>query len=629
MPGYFQDRCASYHGDATATLACVMKTNLLRLRPTTFSVRILAWMGLISLLPLAIMAGQGYHCARQAVLDSATNHRLTIAAGRASHLADWVAERRSDISMLAADPRLMTPDPGGDPELQATLDRFQRRIPAFEAVVLLDREGRRLAASSVAPDRDEEEEFEEARALLEEDEERAVGAFHLHQDRSVGLHFVQRIGSPGRPPRYLTLALILSPALDPILRSPGGLGRSERVLLLSRDAILVAATPGTVPAERIGRWVAPLRPGASEARNRGAPATLLEEPYRSCEGSAVLAAVAPVEGSEWSVIVEVDRTEALGWLGVLRTRALATALGTAIVVLWLAAHIAGQLAEPLAELARSARQVSEGRRGTRMRDGDTPEAREVGRAFNQMMDDLQAAEARLVRTASLAAMGEMITSIVHEMRNPLSSIRLNLQALEPLARDDPTYRAMAEIAATQVRRLELMLEGLLSYGKPIELEAAPVSARDVVQEVEAALAARMARPDAAISFRDNTGGERVSADRERLVQALSNLVQNAIEACESEDEGEAGADRIRITASRAGTGGLRLVVADRGPGLPAAARDQLFQPFFTTRAQGTGLGLANVRKIVELHGGSVGASNREGGGAFFWMVIPRQEAGTP
>ncbi len=330
----------------------------------------------------------------------------------------------------------------------------------------------------------------------------------------------------------------------------------------------------------------------------------------------ILRSAAAVPGTGWLLGAEADPDEALAWLGTLRRRAIATGTITLVLLVGVAYGIARALGRPLRELARVASHVRGGRTEERLGPMRGAEAEAVRRAFNRMLDDLREKQRELVRSATLASVGELSSSIVHEMRNPLSSIKMNLQALRPLAESDPGYRELADIAWDQLGRVECMLDDLLKYGRPVELHDEPITFRELADSALPVVADAARVKGVRIDVDDGLDGHRFEVDREQMTRALTNLLLNAVQAAPPGGE-------VRFSAHpHAEDGRVVIEVADSGPGLAREAADRLFRPFFTTKPDGTGLGLANVKKIVELHDGTVSAGNRPGGGAVFAVTLP-------
>ena len=240
-------------------------------------------------------------------------------------------------------------------------------------------------------------------------------------------------------------------------------------------------------------------------------------------------------------------------------------------------------------------------------------------------DDVTAREdarEKLVHSERLAAIGRLAAQITHEIRNPLSSIGLNIELLGddvPLLPADRQQEAQAILDAVlmEVRRLTEITEGYLRFARlPTatrqEHDVADLCA-DLVAFVQGEAAARGVNLELHVP-RDATLPA-VAVDRDRLRQALLNLVRNGIDAA-----GEGGT--VRLDVRPAQRGGLDVVVSDNGPGVPLAQREQIFAPFFTTRTDGTGLGLVVAREIAREHGGDVAVDDSDLGGAAFIVHLP-------
>jgi signal transduction histidine kinase len=185
--------------------------------------------------------------------------------------------------------------------------------------------------------------------------------------------------------------------------------------------------------------------------------------------------------------------------------------------------------------------------------------------------------------------------------------------------EDPTHAELAEIASEQVARLETMLTELLGYGKPLQLQPTEIRFADIAQDVIGLTRTEAEEGEVSVSVEDRTGGESIFADREQIRRALTNLVLNAVQASPRRGRVVLGAEPLTESTDQ-----MRLFVTDEGRGIGSEEADRLFHPFFTTRDEGTGLGLANVKKIAECHGGRPFARNRPTGGALFGIDLPRR-----
>jgi signal transduction histidine kinase len=227
-----------------------------------------------------------------------------------------------------------------------------------------------------------------------------------------------------------------------------------------------------------------------------------------------------------------------------------------------------------------------------------------------------ALEEQLRLKDALAQLGELTAGLAHEFRNGLSTIHGYARLLDPTVLPAPqsTY---AEGLRAETQTLGTMVTNFLNFARPERLSLLPLALEPVVRK-----AVQDVDPEGAAVVVAGDFGE-VDGDEALLRQAFSNLVRNALEACR-----EAGiAPRVDVRGSTTDDGVIEVTVSDNGPGLPATGRDRLFQPFFTTRQEGTGLGLALVLKFIVTHNGQVRAGDRPGGGALFSVRLPARGHG--
>jgi signal transduction histidine kinase len=230
---------------------------------------------------------------------------------------------------------------------------------------------------------------------------------------------------------------------------------------------------------------------------------------------------------------------------------------------------------------------------------------------------VQQLEEQLRLKESLAAVGEMTAGIAHEFRNGLATIHGYSKLLDP-ASLPPNYRAYVEGIRAEAISLGEIVNNFLNFARPTQLTIAPVDIRALCEraadEVRTDVVAHGGRVDVQGQFAEMSGDEVL------LRQAFSNLLRNAVEACvqASVPEPHIVVDGVVDHARRTCT----ISVDDNGPGIPSDARERIFQPFFTRKRQGTGLGLALVQKIVVSHNGRVTAGASPAGGARLQVVLP-------
>ena len=238
--------------------------------------------------------------------------------------------------------------------------------------------------------------------------------------------------------------------------------------------------------------------------------------------------------------------------------------------------------------------------------------------------ELRDANEQLARSRRLAALGEMAAGIAHEVRNPLSSIRLYARMLEQDLAARPAEAATACKIAQAVRGLDAVVGDVLVFAR--ELRARPTEVDAAALFTRALEACQGERP---LAVRVEREGDNATlfVDPILLNQALVNVIRNALQAMESCPHPRGG-HTLTLAAGpsprRDEPWHTTLTITDTGPGIDPAAVDRMFNPFFTTRATGTGLGLAIVHRIVDAHAGRVTASPRAGAirGATFELSFP-------
>ncbi len=212
-----------------------------------------------------------------------------------------------------------------------------------------------------------------------------------------------------------------------------------------------------------------------------------------------------------------------------------------------------------------------------------------------------------IRSERLAAAGSLAAGVAHEIRNPLNAIALAAQRIERRHPEEEGCRLFAGRIRSEVGRLEEILKGFLDFARPSTGSREPVDLLDLAREVVHVLEVEAAARDVDLHVAPGAGTVRAVVDREAIRRAIVNLVRNAVEASERK-----GRVELRVES---GGGRARIHVIDTGRGIDPDLGERAFDPFVTTRAEGTGLGLALVRRIAEEHGGRVSLTTRPEGGA--------------
>jgi len=229
----------------------------------------------------------------------------------------------------------------------------------------------------------------------------------------------------------------------------------------------------------------------------------------------------------------------------------------------------------------------------------------------------------LRRSQTMAAMGALVAGVAHEVRNPLFSLTATVDALEAELRDRPEFVELAGLLRSQVARLTQLMRDLLDYGKPSGLSLVTVSAGEPLRLAVRACATLAASKGVELATQVAPALPAVRVDVARLQQVFENLIANAVQHAPP-------GTRVRLAAlSTQGEDGpaATFQVEDEGPGILESDLPRLFEPFFSRRKGGTGLGLPIVQRIVEAHGGLVTAANGARGGALFTVTVPAAPPG--
>lgn len=232
------------------------------------------------------------------------------------------------------------------------------------------------------------------------------------------------------------------------------------------------------------------------------------------------------------------------------------------------------------------------------------------------LTELAALQQQIQLKENLAALGELSAGIAHEFKNALATISGYAQMLRADA-TTPDVSDHAQRILEQTQNVTRVVTEFLKYARPLEVTDEPVSLAPLVERVRSAISDAMPQ----VQVRAEGNFEEVNGDESLLRQAILNLARNAAEACLDSPGGGCVILRGEVARSE-GPGVQRLVILDNGPGIAPDAASKLFLPFFTTKATGTGLGLAVVQKIIVQHGGRVEAESRPEGGAAFIVTLP-------
>ncbi|BBO86214.1 hypothetical protein DSCO28_67800 [Desulfosarcina ovata subsp. sediminis] len=227
-------------------------------------------------------------------------------------------------------------------------------------------------------------------------------------------------------------------------------------------------------------------------------------------------------------------------------------------------------------------------------------------------------EKKVREAERMATIGQITASLSHEIRNPLSAIKLNLQVLKKNAMLKGNDERRLDISVQEVKRLERILQELLDFAKPLDLHPQPEDIQVLMYHCTELLDEKFKQKSIRVRFEQDVAMPKVPLDAQRFQQAVMNLLFNAIDASP-----EGGTVRIAVgIAWRNGQRYAAIRICDEGPGIPTELKGEILKPFFTTKTQGTGLGLTNTDRVVKEHGGWLEIDDTVSAGVAFTLMMP-------
>ncbi len=321
------------------------------------------------------------------------------------------------------------------------------------------------------------------------------------------------------------------------------------------------------------------------------------------------------------VVVACERTPLDRRLGRLRREFLLLGGAAALLAGLLGGYLAGRATRPLEELIRAVDAIGAGEADYTFAGAARDEFGELAGAFSRMHRSLALQRQRSLAVERVAAWSEVARHVAHEVKNPLVPIRLTVENLKRAReRGHEEFDEMFEEGMRTIQEEVDQLTRLVGeFSEFARLPAPRRRATDLGPLLDAAIDLFAAEPGIDVARRYASDLPRVEIDPDQISRAFKNVIGNAVEAMRA---GAAGPRKLDVEA-RLEVGAIAVVFSDSGPGLTAEAARRMFEPYFTTKPEGTGLGMAITYRILVEHGGSISAENRSEGGARVTIHLPR------
>ncbi len=282
--------------------------------------------------------------------------------------------------------------------------------------------------------------------------------------------------------------------------------------------------------------------------------------------------------------------------------------------------------KPLNRIRKGAEVIGKGDLRYQVAVASQDEIGELAKTFNKMaiqlkesFESIQKSQERIIQAEKLSSLGQLSARLAHELKNPLTSIKMILQAILDGSPSQEMTKEDAEVILKEVKKLDTVLTHFLTFAKPPRLELRPLNLGDMIKEVLSLMKTEFDRSRVEVS-QEISGLPEIKGDYDRMRQVLINLLHNSIQAMPEGGNLKIGVREILENDQRK----VLLQVEDSGQGIPEEYRKKVFDPFFTTKERGTGLGLSIVYTIIKEHHGSIDLQSQVGQGTVFAITFHQE-----
>jgi signal transduction histidine kinase len=588
---------------------------------------------LVSIAPLSIVSMFSTRSAEELITNVVANQLENVARDKVALLQRWLSERKADLQVIAGSSILKSMDPS---QMGHYLRLVGINYQVYEGFVVATGEGLPVFDSSgKQPSCAQEEWFRQA----------AAGKLYLSHIslESKGKGSVFHISAPitgedGKVKGVVCATVGTGAILSEVLEV--SLGKTGESYIVDKEGTFLAhKEPGRILSESIAQ--------SEGFKNIFAPGKR-KRIYTDYRGIEVLGTSQSVPDTDWFLVVEQDRDEAFESVDRLKRYVYAVIAFAICGVVFFAWLLTFYIVVPIKRLGRAARALGKGEfEGALTRTERTDEIGALYSAFCDMANRLQArheslqervvsTEAELkesderlkkteeaaARSERLAALGRLASGVTHEIRTPLTSLKLFLQSVQGEIKIPPEYEEDFQLAMKQIKRIEATINRFLDFAKPRKPVFATVDVAHLIDESLAVVEPRATQQEITVSREISNNLPKISGDRIQLTEALLNLMVNALESMPGRGKLTIAASEVRCELGSKTQRCVRIDVSDTGVGIDKENVEKIFDPFFTTKASGTGLGLPIVRSTMQEHGGEVKVDSKPGAGTTFSVFLP-------
>jgi signal transduction histidine kinase len=588
---------------------------------------------LVSVVPLSVVGAFSTRTAEELITNVVANQLENVARDKVSLLQRWLSERKADLQVIVGSSILKSMDPS---QIASYLQLVGVKYQVYKEFVVATREGVPVFDSSgKQQNRAKEEWFAQA----------AQGKLYLSPislepegKESVFRISASVIDEDGKVKGVVCAAVGTGAILSKVLEV--SLGRTGESYLVDKEGTFLAhKEPGRILSDSIAQ---------SESFKNIFARGQHKKIYTDYRGIEVLGTSQGVPDTDWYLVVEQDRDEAFESVDRLKRYVYAVIAFTICGVVFFAWLFTFYVVRPIKRLGRAARALGNGKfDSVLIRTERTDEIGALYSAFREMANQLHArheslkekvasTEAELkesdvklkkteeaaARAEQLAALGRLASGVTHEIRTPLTSLKLFLQSVQGEIKNSPEYEEDFHLAMQQIKRIESTINRFLNFAKPQEPIFSTIDVARLIDESLLVVRPRAAQQEIAVDKKIDSNLPNVSGDKKQLGEALLNLMVNALEAMPSRGRLTVAVFAVRCELNDKTQQCVRIDVSDTGIGIDKENIERVFDPFFTTKASGTGLGLPIVLGTVQKHGGEVKVDSKPGVGTTFSVFLP-------
>jgi signal transduction histidine kinase len=591
---------------------------------------------LVSLVPLGTVSIFSVRTANKVIESIVENELENVAAEKQALLERWIVERKADLEVLAGSSIVTRMDPA---EVAPYSELVREQYGVYRRFIIAGPDGEVVYDSTGASGASCGSEVWYRSAMGGQPYMSEIGLEAGGQESAFRLATAIR-GPDGQPQGVLCATVSTQAIAESVLRVQ--LGETGECYLVDKlGTFLAHKDPRRVLNENIAQ---------SDSFKQIFDSAKGQPIYTDYRGIQVLGASRRLKGTNWYVVVEQDRDEAFRSSYDLQRNIYIVIALTVVGAIGFSALLAWYVASPIRTLSEAARTLAHGDFEHALLDARTTRRDEIGTlyaAFEDMADQLKDRHARLetrvgltevelkrveaelkgtleaaARSERLAALGRLASGVAHEIRTPLTSLKLFLQSVQEDITISPEQSEDYKIGMRQVARIEKTIDHFLDFARPQEPVLGDLDFVKLVDDVLEVIRPRANQQEVEIQECIAPELPKVEGDVRQLGEVLVNLLVNALDAMP-----DGGRLTISVAAETAEAGStdparVRIDVSDTGPGIQEKDLDRLFEPFFTTKAAGSGLGLAIIRGTVERHAGFVRVSTQPGLGTTFSVLLP-------